>query len=65
MVNEVPKPEITEDAAEEELAQLVDAPPVVETPAEAAEAPPAPAPAATAEEAAPKPAKKESRRRYS
>ena len=58
MLNEVSKPEITEDAAEEELAQLVDAPPAVETPAETAEVPSTPAPAAPAEEVAAKPTKK-------
>jgi large subunit ribosomal protein L31e len=57
MVNEVPKPEITEDAAEEELAQLVDAPPAVETSTETAEAQTAPATAEKAEVAA-KPSKK-------
>jgi len=52
MINEAPKPELTEDVAEEELAQLVDAPSVTPAPVET---PAAPAPA---EEVAVKSSKK-------
>ena len=58
MVNEVPKPEITEDVAEEELAKLVDAPPAVEAPKEATEASAETAPVEPTEKTAAKPTKK-------